>query len=228
LSYPTKRSDDWRRLRPPLEAHRAGGPISAFVGYDQNQGGEILAQFVIDEYKKIGKPRMQLMYLRGIIGHPTEAARDIGLKNALKAAGMGPEKIEVTEQATDFDRAKAESVATSIFTQHPDTDVVVGLNDDIILGAKAAADARGISTGPNSHLHMIGVDGIPEMLQAIIAGKVDATAFQNPIPEAKKGLDACIAFAKGQKPSDETLKFQMLTQDHAEEVFKQVGAIYKK
>ena len=68
---------------------RAGGPISAFVGYDQNQGGEVLAQFVIDQYKKIGKPKMQLMYLRGIIGHPTEAARDIGLKNALKAAGMG-------------------------------------------------------------------------------------------------------------------------------------------
>ena len=207
---------------------KAGGPITAFVGYDQNQGGEVTGQFVADEYKAIGKSKIKLMYLRGIIGHPADTARDAGMKKTVAAAGLGPDKLEIIEQATDFNRAKAESIATSILTEHPDIDVVVGNNDDIILGALAAAQARSISTGPKGQMHMIGVDGIPEMLEAIVDGKVDATAFQNPIPEAKKALDTCVSLAKGQKAEGETLKFSRLTQDHAADVLKDVGPIYKK
>lgn len=206
----------------------AGGPIAAFVGYDQDQAGDVLGQFVVDQYHKIGKPKIKLMYLRGIIGHPADTARDHGMKETLRKAGLGPDKVEIIEQATDFNRAKAESVATSIFTQYPDIDVVVGNNDDIVLGVLAAADARGIATGPDSHVHMMGVDGIPEMLQAIAHGKVDATAFQNPIPEGRKALDACVAAAKGQPVNDEILKFTRLTREGAAEAFKEVSAVYKK
>jgi inositol transport system substrate-binding protein len=207
---------------------KAGGPITAFVGYDQNQGGEVTGQFIVDEYKAIGKPKIKFMYLRGIIGHPADTARDAGLKKTLAAAGLGPDKVEIIEQATDFNRAKAESIASSILTEHPDIDVVVGNNDDIILGALAAAQARNISTGPKGQMHMIGVDGIPEMLQAIVDGKVDATAFQNPIPEAKKALETCVALAKGEKATGETLKFSRLTEEHAADALKDVGPIYKK
>lgn len=207
---------------------KAGGPISAFVGYDQDQAGEVLGQFVIDQYKAIGKPKIKLMYLRGIIGHPADTARDRGLKKTLSDAGFGPDKIEIIEQATDFDRAKAEAIATNIFTQDPEIDVAIGNNDDIILGVKAAAEARGIATGPASGLHLIGVDGIPEMLDAIAAGSVDATAFQNPIPEAKKALDTCVALAKGEKAEGETLKFVLLTKADVADAIAQVGPIYKR
>lgn len=207
---------------------KAGGPITAFVGYDQNQGGEVTGQFIVDEYKAIGKPKIKFMYLRGIVGHPADTARDAGMKKTLAAAGLGPDKVEIIEQATDFNRAKAESVATSILTGHPDIDVVVGNNDDIVLGALAAAQARNIGTGPKGQMHMIGVDGIPEMLQAIADGKVDATAFQNPIPEAKKALETCVALAKGEKATGETLKFSRLTQERAADTLKDVGPIYKK
>ena len=205
----------------------AGGPIDAFVGYDQDQAGEVLGQFVVDQYNEIGKDKIKLMYLRGIIGHPADTSRDSGLKKVLDEAGLGPDQIEIIEQATDFDRAKAESVATSILTQHPDVDVVVGNNDDIILGVLAAAEARGIGTGPDSNMHMIGVDGIPEMLQVIADGRVDATAFQNPIPEAKKALETCVAAAKGESVSDDVLKFTLLTQDGAAAAFEEVGPVYK-
>jgi inositol transport system substrate-binding protein len=207
---------------------KAGGPITAFVGYDQTQGGEVTGQFIIDEYKAIGKPKIKFMYLRGIVGHPADTARDAGMKKTLAAAGLGPDKVEIIEQATDFNRAKAESVATSILTEHPDIDVAVGNNDDIILGALAAAQARNISTGPKGQMHMIGVDGIPEMLQAIADGKVDATAFQNPIPEAQKALETCVALAKGEKATGETLKFSRLTQERAADTLKVVEPIYKK
>jgi ABC-type sugar transport system substrate-binding protein len=106
--------------------------------------------------------------------------------------------------------------------------VAVGNNDDIILGALAAAQARNISTGPKGQMHMIGVDGIPEMLQAIADGKVDATAFQNPIPEAQKALETCVALAKGEKATGETLKFSRLTQERAADTLKVVEPIYKK
>ena len=90
---------------------KAGGPIDAFVGYDQTQAGEVLGQFVVDQYKALGKPKIKLLYLRGIPGHPADTSRDAGLKKVLADNGLDETKVEIFEQATDFDRAKSESAA---------------------------------------------------------------------------------------------------------------------
>lgn len=206
---------------------KAGGPIDAFVGYDQTQAGEVLGQFVVDQYKALGKPTIKLLYLRGIPGHPADTSRDAGLKKVLADNGLDETKVEIFEQATDFDRAKSESAATTLLTQNPDIDVMVGNNDDITLGAQAAADKLGIATGPAGTLHMVGVDGIPEMLSKIADGTIDATGFQNPIPEAKAALDACVAAARGEQVSDNVMKFTLLTQDKAAETLAEVGKVYQ-
>jgi ABC-type sugar transport system substrate-binding protein len=206
----------------------AAGPITNYVSYDQTQAGQLLAQFVIDEYKKIGKPKIKVIYLRGKLGNPGDVPRNEGFKKALADAGMGPDKVELLEQYADWDRAKAESIARDYLSQNPDVDVVIGLNDDLVLGAKAAAEALKIPTGPNSHLHLMGVDGIPEAAQDISDGTVDASAAMEPIPEANKALDNCVALAKGQKIESETIKFVKLTQTGAEKHLKENSWVYSK
>lgn len=207
---------------------KAAGPIKSFVGYNQIQGGAVMGKFVVDTYKKLKKKTIKLMYLRGIPGHPADVARDKGFKATLAAAGLDSTKVKIFEQATDFDRAKAEAAATTLLQQNPDMDIVAGMNDDIILGATAAAKAANIKTGPKGTLHSVGVDGIPEMLKDIADGTVDATAFQNPIPEAKAGLDACVAIAKGQTVKEKVLKFTLVTIATAAKSLAAVLPIYKK
>lgn len=73
---------------------------------------------------------------------------------------------------------------------------------------------------------MIGVDGIPEMIQAIADSEVDATAFQNPIPEARTALDTCVAAAAHKPVSDNVLPFTLLTRDGAAAALKEVGSVY--
>jgi ABC-type sugar transport system substrate-binding protein len=207
---------------------KAAGPIKTFVGYDQVQGGAVMGKFVVDTYKKLQKKKIKLMYLRGIPGHPADVARDKGFKATLSAAGLDSTKVEIFEQATDFDRAKAEAAATILLQQNPDMDIVAGMNDDIILGATAAAERANIKTGPKGTLHSVGVDGIPEMLQDIADGTIDATAFQNPIPEAKAGLDACVSIAKGRTVKEKVLKFTLVSIKNAATSLAAVGPIYKK
>jgi ABC-type sugar transport system substrate-binding protein len=205
---------------------KSAGPIEAFVGYDQLQSGQLLGEFVAQQYETIGKPKIKVMYLRGIIGHPADTSRGEGFQQALDEAGLGSDKVEIIEQATDFDRAKAESVATNLLAQNPDVDVIVGNNDDIVLGALSAAEARGLETGPDTGLHLVGVDGIPEMLQSITEGAVDATVFQNPVPEAEAALEACVAVAGGDQATDEVLDFRLVGKEDAAAALAEVDPVY--
>ena len=105
---------------------------------------------------------------------------------------------------------------------------MVGNNDDITLGAQAAADKLGIATGPAGTLHMVGVGRHPrDAQQDRRDGTIDATGFQNPIPEAEAALDACVAAARGEKVSDNVMKFTLLTQDKAAETLAEVGKVYQ-
>jgi len=205
----------------------AAGTTAAFVGYDQLQSGTLLGQFVIDEYKAIGKPKIQVIYLRGLIGQAADTARNAGLKKALADAGLDNSKVQIIEQAADYDRAKARSITNSLLTQNPNADVIVANNDDMMLGAYSAAEALNKNTGPQGTLHLAGIDGVPESLQLISEGKVDATMFQNPVIEANTALPVCVAAAKGEPVKDNILKFEKVTKANAAATLASIKSVYK-
>jgi ABC-type sugar transport system substrate-binding protein len=206
---------------------KAAGPAKAFVGYDQLQSGSLLGQFVVDQYKAIGKPKIKVVYIRGIIGHVADTARNQGMKATLEKAGLGKDKVEIVEQSADFDRAKAESITNNLMRQHPDTDLILANNDDMILGAYSATQSLKLATGPGSALHLAGVDGVPEALKLIAEGKMDATMFQDPVAEANTALSACVATAKGEAVSDNVLSFKQVSKADAPAALDSVKSVYK-
>ena len=41
---------------------KAAGTAKAFVGYDQLQSGDLLGQFIVDQYKALNKPKIKVKF----------------------------------------------------------------------------------------------------------------------------------------------------------------------
>ncbi len=109
-----------------------------------------------------------IIALQGILD--TSAAKDrfIGLEDAL---AENPGVTLLDEQAADFDRTTAFNVTKTLITKHGDAITGVwAANDDMALGALQALEAAGM-TG----VAVVGIDAVPEAVQAIADGKMTAT-----------------------------------------------------
>ena len=201
-----------------------GGDYVTFVGSNQIESGQLLGQWLLDLYKKLGKDKLKGVYLRGVAGQITDIARSDGVKKALADAGM-TDKFEFVEQYADYDRGKGQSVTESILSQSTAYDFIIANNDDMILGAMAAVQQAGLL----GKMPMCGVDGLPEALDAIKAGNLSATVFQNPEGQAAGGLTAAIWFLEGAKPEKEILiPFQLVTPDNVDQIAVIANRVYGK
>jgi len=109
-----------------------------------------------------------IIALQGILD--TSAAKDrfIGLQNAL---ADNPGITLLDEQAADFDRTKAFDITKTLLTKHGDAiGGVWAANDDMALGALQALEAAG-----RTDVMVVGIDAVPEAVEAIAAGKMTAT-----------------------------------------------------
>jgi ABC-type sugar transport system substrate-binding protein len=76
---------------------------------------------------------------------------------------------------------------------------------------------------------MCGVDGLPEALDAIKAGNLSATVFQNPEGQAAGGLTAAVAFLQGAQPEKEILiPFQLVTPENVDAIAEIANRVYNK
>lgn len=201
-----------------------GGEYVSFVGSNQIESGLLLGQWLLDLQKTLGKDKLNGIYLRGVAGQITDIARYDGVIKAITDAGM-VDKFTFTEQYADYDRGKAQTVAESILSQSKEYDFIVANNDDMILGAMAALEQFGLM----GKMPMCGVDGLPEALDAIKAGNLSATVFQNPEGQAAGGLVAAVWYLEGAKPEKEILiPFQLVTKDNADEIAKIANRVYIK
>jgi ABC-type sugar transport system substrate-binding protein len=183
-----------------------GGDYVTFVGSAQTDSGTKLGQFLADLYKQLGKPQLHGIYLRGVAGQVTDIARNDGLKNYLQTAGLA-DTVELVEQYADYDRGKGQSVTESMLTRDKGYDFIVANNDDMILGALQAVGQFNLA----GKIHLAGVDGLPEALAAIKAGRLDATVFQDPEGQGGGGVWGCYLAMRGVKlPKDILIPFTLV------------------
>jgi inositol transport system substrate-binding protein len=200
----------------------SGGDYVTFVGSAQTDSGVKLGQFLEGLYKKLGKPKLRGIYLRGVAGQVTDIARNDGLKNYLNSAGLG-DKIQFVEQYADYDRGKGQAVTESLLTKDKTYDFIVANNDDMILGALQVANQFGLK------IPMAGVDGLPEALAAIKNGQLAATVFQDPEGQGGGGVWGCYLAVKGVKlPKDFLIPFTLVTPDNVEDFVAIADRVYVK
>jgi ribose transport system substrate-binding protein len=171
-----------------LNTLATGGEVIGFAGIDHVALGRIQAQWAVDTFK--GKANV--VVLEGTAGASSAIERQQGVMEVLKKApGM---KI-LTSTTAKYNRQQAMKVMEDVLTRFPEIDVVLCANDAMALGAKEAIrDAR-------RKMAVVGIDAIPEALEAVAKGEMAGTVDSNGFDQGFVAVDLTAKYLlKDQKP----------------------------
>jgi ribose transport system substrate-binding protein len=156
------------------------GVTIPFVGPDNRAG----ARKVAETLTSLLTAGDQVAILEGIRSSLNAAQRRLGFEDALAAAGVSV----VESQSAEWEMSLANTVASSILSEHPEIKAILAANDNMALGALAAAKAA----GRVGDLKIVGFDNIGAIQEAILAGDVLATADQHGDQLAVYGIEAAL------------------------------------
>lgn len=148
-----------------VDRSTTGGEAITSLSTDNYAGGKTAGEFAV---KQLGG-KGNVVILRGTLGTDLENQRFTGFVDAIS----GTEIKVVAEQSADFDRTTAFNTIENILQANPDIDLVYAENDEMCLGVAKALEAAN-----RTDIMVIGFDGAVETLEAIKAGKVTGTVFQ--------------------------------------------------
>ncbi len=170
-----------------IDRGASGGQVLCHVASDNVAGGVMAGEFLAKKLEGKGN----VVELVGIPG--TSAARDRGKGFNDAVAAFKDIKI-VASQAADFSRDKGLKVFENILQAQPEIAGVFAHNDEMILGAVAAAEAAG-RTG----IVFVGFDAVDDAVAAVKAGKLAATVAQQPAVIGAMGVEKAVAHLGGEK-----------------------------
>jgi ribose transport system substrate-binding protein len=127
---------------------------SSYIHSDNVAIGRLAGRFIVDHLtKKYGKPKGQIVAMRGLLGVEGEINRDRGAKEIFD---QYPEIRIVADPVADWIQAKAKDRMTEVLRGQPKIDVVYGHNDPMAIGAYLAAK----ELGRDQEMIFVGVDGL--------------------------------------------------------------------
>jgi ribose transport system substrate-binding protein len=168
----------------PAAARRGGVRIRTFIGTNDFDAGKTAANKVVSLLHAAGTVAL----VGGSAGSVNSDRRFSGFERGVR----GTRVSVVARVNADYERPKAEVAAERILRQHPHLSGFFAVNDEMALGVADAVRATG-RTG----VTIVGVDGIPEALDAVRDGVISATVSQYPYVMGQMAIEACIAAARG-------------------------------
>lgn len=159
---------------------------TAFVGCTDQQSGEILGQWFVDNLEEGSK----ICIIEGPMGQSGQVGRYAGFQ----AVGL-LEKFEVLAiQTANWKRDEAMALAEDwIVTYGDELDAIICENDDMAMGALAACEAAG-----REDILIGGVDAIADAVQAVKDGRMEISVLQDAAGQGEKGVEVALAAAKGE------------------------------
>ncbi|MFC5411087.1 sugar ABC transporter substrate-binding protein [Larkinella bovis] len=178
---------------------------TAFIGSDDVESARIAMKFIAE--KLGGKGNILMMH--GYMGQAAQIKREQGAREVLK---QYPGLKLMAHQTAEWDRAKAMSLMENWIQSYGNTiNAVFAQNDEMGLGAvKALTDA-----GLKDKVLVVSIDAIPDALQAVQKGTLDATVFQNAEQQGAQAIETAIKIANGQPYEKQILiPFQLVTKEN--------------
>ena len=175
-----------------------------FVGPDNRKGAKLAADYLA---KKL-EPGAPVAILEGIPSAFNGQQRKLGFDDAIAAAGL---KL-VTSQSAGWEMDKANQVASSILTEHPEIKALLCANDSMALGAAAAVRAAG-KTG---QVLLCGYDGISAVENLVRDGQVVCTVQQYADKLAVFGIEYALQVLRDKTtPQDKETALDLVTAETA-------------
>ena len=137
-----------------------------FVGPDNQAGAKAVADYLATKLAAGDK----VAILEGIRTSFNAQQRLAGFQQSMEQAGV---EI-VSSQSAEWEMAKANTIALSMISEHPEIKAILAANDSMALGAIAAVK----SAGKSGEILVVGFDNISAVQEAIREGKILATADQ--------------------------------------------------
>jgi ABC-type sugar transport system substrate-binding protein len=129
--------------------------------------------------------------LLGIVGDNNTWNRSKGFHSVVDNY---PNLKMLAQQSGEFDRNKALEVMESMLQSHPNIDAVFCGNDAMAMGAYQAV----LAAGKTDKIKIYGFDGAADVVDAIKAGKIEATGMQFPKIMAKTVAEYADKYIKGE------------------------------
>ena len=175
----------------PVEA------ADALFATDNYRAGELIGRYV---RHRLGNATARIATLDLLPGHPVGAQRHNGF---LQGYGLPTNPKESNELAQPpgvvcmadalGDQGRGQTAMENCLQQHPDINVVYTINEPTAAGARTALERAGRA----KDVILVSVDGGCRGVQAIVDGRLDATAQQYPLKMAELGVQAAMTFVKG-------------------------------
>ena len=113
------------------------------------------------------------------------------------------------KQSSEWSRDNAGNLMTNWLSTGEVPDVVFANHDDSAIGAILALKAANV---PMEDVVVVGVDATPDALQAMQAGDLDVTVFQNAKAQGGGGVDVALKLVKGEAVDRVTyIPFELVT-----------------
>ena len=184
---------------------------SAFVGSDDVESGRIAMKYIAE--KLGGKGNVLMMH--GYMGQAAQIKREQGAREILK---QYPNLKLLAHQTAEWDRAKSMALMENwIQSYGKEINAVFAQNDEMGMGAvKALTDA-----GLKDKVIVVSIDAIPDALQAVKKGTLNATVFQNAQQQGAKAIETAVKIAKGEAYDKSVLiPFQLVTAENVAQFAK--------
>ncbi len=161
-----------------------------FVGPDNRQGARMVAEYLVGKLKAGD----EVAILEGITTSFNAQQRKTGFEDALSEGQL----TVVSSQSAQWEMNMANTITSSILSEHPTLKAILASNDSMALGAIAAVK----EANKTGQIYIVGFDNIQAAQEAIREGKLLATADQHGDQLAVFGIEYALKQIGSQ---DETL-----------------------
>lgn len=183
-----------------------------FVGSHDEESGEI----AMEEIAKRLNGKGNIVIMDGYMGQAAQIKRAIGAKKVLEKY---PDIKVLAEQTAEWDRAKAMSLMENWIQSYGNQlNAVFAHNDEMGMGALQALEQAGLK----DKVIVVSIDAIADALQAVKAGRLDATVYQDAKGQGEGAVEMAIKMAK-HEPVENTsvfIPFQLVTRDNVDAFLK--------
>jgi ribose transport system substrate-binding protein len=158
------------------------------IAFDAVGQGYFNAKELFKTFKTPNKGK--IIAIQGMLSNNAAIGRFQGLQKALKE---NPGVTLLQWESADWDTNKAYDLTKQLLVAYPDVDGVWTANDNMAVGAISALKEAGLA----GKILATGTDGIPDAFDAIKAGTMASTEFQDSRYQAQLGLSMALAAKQG-------------------------------
>lgn len=179
----------------------------AFVGSRDEESAELAIEYIADKLNGEGN----ILMIHGNPGQSAEIKRSDGAYVVLEDY---PDIKLLAEDTAHWSREEAMALVENWIQSYGDQiNAIFSQNDEMVMGALKAAENNNVK----DKMVIIGVDAIPDALQAIKDGRLDATVFQDAYGQGASAVETALKMVNGEKVEAETyVPFEVVTIDNVD------------